>query len=132
MAERDRRDVTVFHILIPVRVPAPGDFAGAWVGGGIPLESSNPEPYLTAAWAQLADFVDEARMLGLDTRGRAVAAEPLQAILDALARTPVAEVGLASSPNPVARRLRIDLAARLRRRVTLPVSEITARPALTT
>ncbi len=79
-----------------------------------------------------ADFVDEARMLGLDTRGRAVAAEPLQAILDALARTPVAEVGLASSPNPVARRLRIDLAARLRRRVTLPVSEITARPALTT
>lgn len=126
MAEAARRDVVVFRVVVPVRVPAPGEFAAAFVGS-VPFEYANPEPYLASARQHVQSFVDEARWLGFDAVGDAAVGDPFHVVLRCVGEVNIDEVVLASSANAVARTLRVDLATRLRRRLTMPVHEVGAR-----
>ncbi len=118
------------HILAPVNpggwgaVAALGDPGSGYVPAGVSMIESRDET-LRAAEERVRVELTRLRQAGVAATGELALDDPVDAVVRVLERSSFDEIVVSTLPSSVSRLLRIDFPSRLRRRVRLPVIEVT-------
>jgi hypothetical protein len=131
--ERVLADATEVWIVAPVGLPRDDMRLGLAAGAG-PIDPLHPgrsarDDSWEIADRRLRDGVQALSALGVPVGGEVGDSDPFRAVRDALSHREVDEVLVSTLPTDRSRWLRADLPSRVHRRLGVPVTTVTARPA---